>query len=173
MLPLIVAHGHHIRVIKEDIRRHQDRIGEKPDVDVIGVAGGLILELRHAGGFAELRIAVEDPRELGVLLDVALQEHDIFFRIEAERQQHGVHLHRPAAQLRGLGAHRDRVQVRNAENAVVLLRHFAPVPERAEIIPQRGGTGRLHEAQNGLFLIFSVFHGVASKRFFLIIPQTF
>ena len=55
MLFLVGADRHVIRVVEQDIGRHQARVGEQAGVDVVGVLCGFILELRHAGELAELR----------------------------------------------------------------------------------------------------------------------
>ena len=61
MLALVNAHWHKVRLVEQDIRRHQRRIGEETAVDVLAVLGGLVLKLRHARQLAELRIAVKNP----------------------------------------------------------------------------------------------------------------
>ena len=61
VLLLVDAHGHHVGLVKQDIRGHEDGIGEKAGVDVVGVLLGLILELGHAGQLAKAREAVEQP----------------------------------------------------------------------------------------------------------------
>jgi len=42
-----------------------------------------VLELGHSRGLAELGVAVENPRELGVGVDMALDEHDVLVRVES------------------------------------------------------------------------------------------
>ena len=48
VLFLVHANGHYIRLIKQNVRRHQHGIGEKPRVDVVGVFLTFVLKLRHA-----------------------------------------------------------------------------------------------------------------------------
>ena len=66
MLHLIDANRNHICLIKENVRRHQNRIREKTGIDIVGMLRGFILELRHTIELAHIRITVEDPGKLRV-----------------------------------------------------------------------------------------------------------
>ena len=67
MLLLIRADRHQIRLVQENIRRHQNRIREQTAVDIVRVLGGFVLELRHARKLAHISKAIEQPRQLRVL----------------------------------------------------------------------------------------------------------
>ena len=60
--------GTQIRLVQQDVRRHQAGVGEQAGIDVVGVLGGFVLKLGHAGELAELGVAVEHPGQLGVRL---------------------------------------------------------------------------------------------------------
>ena len=61
VLLLVDPHGNEVSLIQQDIRSHQNRVGEQTGVDVVRVLCGLILELRHSGKLAELGVAGKDP----------------------------------------------------------------------------------------------------------------
>src|SRR3546814_5750659 len=69
-------------LIQQDIRRHQHRIIEQASVDVVGVFGALVLELRHAIELAHLRVAVEHPAQPRVRRHMALHEQRVVRRIK-------------------------------------------------------------------------------------------
>ena len=81
MLLLVIADRHLIGLVEQDIRRHQHRIAEQADVDVVLETGGLVLELGHARQLAHLGVAVQYPAELGVLGHVGLDEDGALGRI--------------------------------------------------------------------------------------------
>ena len=94
----------------------------------------LVLELRHPCRLAELSVAVENPCELSVLGNMALNKNGILFGIEPERNKDSVHIHCPLAQKLRLGAYRNRVQVGDRIKAVVIIRHIFPVAKRSEVV---------------------------------------
>ena len=65
MLSLIVAHGHGVRLVNQDVRRLEDRIGEDPQV--LSGPIGLLLELSHSLQLPEPGECAEDPGKLDVL----------------------------------------------------------------------------------------------------------
>ena len=73
VLALVVAHGHPVGVVEEDVGGHQRRVGEQPGRHEL-LPVGLLLELRHAAQLAEAGRALHQPGQLGVLGDVALDE---------------------------------------------------------------------------------------------------
>ena len=48
VLALILTDGNEIRLIKQDVRRHESGVGEQAAVNVVGVLCALVLKLRHA-----------------------------------------------------------------------------------------------------------------------------
>ena len=67
--------------------------------------GAFVLELGHTGQLAELGVARQHPRQLGVGGYMALHKQDVFLGVNAHRQQQGGQLAGAAAQLGGVLAH--------------------------------------------------------------------
>ena len=61
VLALIHANRNKIGLVQQNVCRHQNRIGEQTDIDVVRMLGGFVLELGHAGSLAEHGEAVEHP----------------------------------------------------------------------------------------------------------------
>ena len=159
MLFLIRAHGDQIRLIEQNIRRHQDGIGKQSGGDIVRVLLGFLLELRHTPQFAELGIAAQNPAQFGVLGDVALNKEDILFRGQAAGDILRQLFQRSPPQLRRFLADRDGMQIHNTVDAVIFLLQRDPAPESAHIRPQRQFPARLNTAENFfLFHISPCFH---------------
>ena len=73
---------------------------EQTGVDIIGVLGALVFELRHTGQLAEHGIAIENPAQLGVSGNVALYEQHVLFGIQAAGHIQSQRLVGAAAQFR-------------------------------------------------------------------------
>ena len=84
---LVLADRHERRLVDDDVGRLQDRVGEQPVVDVVGLVGLLLLVRRRALEPADRRDRAQQPGELGVLGPVALDEQRAALGIEAEGQQ--------------------------------------------------------------------------------------
>ena len=150
MLGLILPHRHKVGVVDEDIRRHQHRVGEQTAVHIVGMLGGLVLELGHAGQLAKLGVAAQHPGKLGVGGHMALHKQHMLFGVDAHRQQQRGHLPRLAAQVGRDLPHRQRVKVRHHIQAVIILLQQRPVAHRADVVAQRGRAGGLDARQNAL-----------------------
>ena len=61
MLLLVLSHGDKVRLIDEDVCRHENRVGKKAGRNVVRVLLRLHLELRHTRQLAELRVAAQNP----------------------------------------------------------------------------------------------------------------
>lgn len=151
VLFLVYAHGHEVGAEQQNVRRHEHGIVHEPHVDVVGVPGALVLELGHTGRLADIGVAVENPLQLGVFLDMRLEVKHGFFGVDAAREELCEKAHARLAKLRGLPPHGEGVQVGDEENRVELLLHFAPVLDRAEIISQRNRARGLNPAQHHFF----------------------
>ena len=82
MLPLVLADRHSIRLIDEDVCSLQDRVGEQSNSGTRrALFLTLVLELRHASGFAEPGLTFQDPCQLTVFGDLALHENRGLLRI--------------------------------------------------------------------------------------------
>ena len=82
VLLLVLADGHGVRVVEEDVGRHQHRIGEQAEIrgdalgDLVLVAVGALEEPHR-------RQAPDEPGELAHLGHVALAPEDALLRVEA------------------------------------------------------------------------------------------
>ena len=162
MLLLVTADGDIVRLIEQDVRRHQGGVGEQAAVDVLGVFGALVLELRHARELAEHGVAVEHPAKLGVRRHMALDEECVLFRVEAAGNVLRELLDGAAAQVGGVLPHGDRVQVGHEIIAVKDFGALAPVLDRAQVGPERQIAGGLDAGEHDFFCSF-FFH-------FLLLP---
>ena len=81
MLLLILAHGHAIDLIEQDICCHKRGIVKKPDIDIFRIFGGFVFKLRHSAHIAHRDITIKYPRKRGVLIDLALDKKMGFLRI--------------------------------------------------------------------------------------------
>ncbi len=153
MLLLVDADRDEIRLIEQDVRRHEDRIGEQTDVDVVLVLRALVLELRHAVHLPHVGVAVEDPGELRVRGNVGLEIENALIRVNAARDVEDQQRARSFAQHGGILADRDRVLVDDAVKALVFILQIRPVLQCAEIVAQREVAGRLHSRKDNFFSI--------------------
>ena len=155
MLLLVRADGNEVRLVQQDVRGHQDRIGEEAGVDVVRVLGGLVLELRHAVQFAHVGETVQDPGQFGMGADMALAVEDGLFRIDTAGQVQRCQLQAAAAEIRRILAHGDGVLVHDAVDAVILVLQGGEAAQRADIVAQGQDAAGLDSGKNYLF--FSLF----------------
>ena len=81
VLLLVMSHRNKIRLIKQNVRSHQGRIGKQTTIDIFCISGRLILELCHAAQLTKHGITVENPTKLGVLMYMTLDKKGILFWI--------------------------------------------------------------------------------------------
>ena len=75
MLALVVADRYEVSLVQQDVGRHEDGVGEQAQASgLLAALGRLVFELGHAGKLAHAGGALEEPGQLGVLMDVALDE---------------------------------------------------------------------------------------------------
>jgi hypothetical protein len=108
VLTLVLADGYLVGVVDEDVRGHEHRVGEQPNVPLLPL-GGLVLELRHPAGLAKGGETVHDPAEFGVLGEVALAEHRGPLRVNPTRDALRRGDSGAMAQHLGVGGHGERV----------------------------------------------------------------
>ena len=139
------------RMIQQNIRRHEGRIGEEAAVYIVGVLCAFVFELGHAAQLAEHGVAVEDPAQLRVLMHVALEEEHVLLRIKSAgdilRELGGG----AAAQIGRILAHGERVQVGHEIEAVKLVRKSSPVLYGAEVVAKVQVAGGLDARKQSLF----------------------
>ena len=88
VLALVLADGHEVRAVEQDVGGLEHRVGEQPDAGgALAALGRLVLELGHPPGLAEAGQALEHPAQLRVGRDVALDEDRRPVRVHAHREQ--------------------------------------------------------------------------------------
>ena len=117
--------------------------------------GGLVFELGHAGKLAEHGVAVEDPAQLGVLMDMGLNKEGAFLRGQAAGDILSQLLQGAPPQGGGVMTHGDGVQIRHKEIAVVILDHLRPVVQRAQIGAQGQVAAGLDAGKHCFLLVHS------------------
>lgn len=150
VLLLVLAHRNKIRLIQQDIRRHQRGIGKQAAVDIVGIFCTFILELRHAAQLAEHGIAVEHPAEFCVLMHMALDEQHVLLRVQTAGDILRQLLHCAATQVCRVLPDGNGVKVRHKVIAIEFLCTVAPVPDRAEVGAERQVARRLDAGKHTL-----------------------
>ena len=158
VLLLVLAHGDEVRLIEQDIRRHQAGIGEEPGVDVFGVPGGFVLELGHPGELAEHGVALEDPAQLRVLVDVGLDKQSVLLRVQAAGDIGGQLLQGVPPELRRVLPDGDGVHVGHEIIAVKLPGQLGPVLDGPQIGAQGQIAAGLDAGEEYLFCLCFIFH---------------
>ena len=148
MLFLVLANRDMGRAIGKNIGGHQARIGIKPNRGVLAVLAGFLLKLRHAIEPAEARHAIQHPGELRMLANLALVKHDMFFRIDAARDEGRRHFPDARLQFVRLLRKRDGVKIDDAIDAVVGFLQLDEFRDRAEIISKMQVSRGLHAGKN-------------------------
>ncbi|MDH6549194.1 hypothetical protein M2162_003291 [Streptomyces sp. SAI-041] len=137
VLALVLAHRDLVGLVEQDVRDLEDRVREQADARAVGaLAGGLVLELGHAGRLAEAGEAVHDPGELGVLGDVALDEEGAALRVESRGEELGGGQTGVGRELLRVLRNRDRVQVDDHVERVVRLLQGHPLADGAEVVAE-------------------------------------
>ena len=142
VLALVIAHGHQRGVVEEDVRRHQDRIGEQPDPDRL-LRPRLVLELRHPPQLAHGRGALEEPGQAWMLGDMALEEEGAPVRVETRGQEQGRSLERSRAERFGVDVDGQGVEVHEAVEGLVVVLEGDPVAQRSQVIAEMEVAGGL------------------------------
>ena len=158
MLPLVLPHRHQIRLIQQNIRGHQNRVGEQSRGDVVRVLLGLGLKLGHAAQLTKLGVAAQHPAQLRVLGHMALDEHDVFLGVQAAGDVLGQLVHTAAAQVSRVLPHGDGVHIHDAVQAVIFLLQIHPVANGSHIRAQGQLSAGLNTAEYPLFLLHCVLH---------------
>ena len=149
VLALVVADGHLVGVVQQDVRRLQRRVGEQPGGHELALPlGRLVLELRHPRQLAVADRALHHPRQLAVLGDVALHEHGGHVGVEADGEQHRGELDGALADHAGLLGDGEGVEVDDAVEGVVLVLALRPRPQRPEVAPEVDVARRLDARQH-------------------------
>src|SRR5262249_12547440 len=155
MLLLVLAYRHMGRAINQDVGRHQIGIGEETDGCVLTVLAGLVLELRHAAKPTHACDAIEYPGKLRMLVDLALVEDDVSFRINSGGEIGGGHFARVVREPLRTAPNRyrlgQRMEIDDAIDAGIPLLQRDELHDRAEIVAEMQITGWLNPGKNQFF----------------------
>ena len=157
MLLLVLSHRDIIRLIEQDIRSHQHRIGKQAGVDVVLMLCGFVLELGHPGQLPEHGVAVQDPGKLRMLRNVGLQEKNVLLRVQAAGNVLCQLVDGTLSEIRRRLTHRDGVHIRHEVIALKLIRAVRPVLDGAEVIPEVQVSAGLDARQHSFLGLFHVF----------------
>src|SRR2546426_8484710 len=119
MLNLILTYRDKASFIQQNVSRLQYGVGQQPHGDAL-LALRLVLELCLALELAERRHRREQPVELGVFGDMRLHEHDALLRVQAGSEKTYRHIESQRGQGAGVVGLRDRVQIDDREETVIL-----------------------------------------------------
>ncbi len=111
---------------------------------------GLVFELRHLRQIAVPGNRIQNPHELGVFRHVRLHEERRLRRVDARSEIDLRDLERLLPELRRILRHRDRMQVDDREERLVLVLKRDPLPDRSEIIADMGIARRLNSRKESL-----------------------
>lgn len=126
MLPLIVAHGHLLGVVEQDVGGLKRRVGEQSGGDEFGFAtGGLVLELGHSAEFAVADETLHHPSQLVVFRHMGLHEDRGDVRVESDGKEDRRQVQRAFTEYVGLVGDGKGMEVDDAVVHVrfVLARH--------------------------------------------------
>mmetsp|Transcript_12533 Transcript_12533/g.25824 ORF Transcript_12533/g.25824 Transcript_12533/m.25824 type:complete len:207 (-) Transcript_12533:181-801(-) len=150
MLPLVLPDWYKLRLVQENICCHKDRVIEEPDRHRLSLLLGLLLVLDHLLHPPHRRHAVEEPRQLRVCRNVALDEDLGELRVDAAREVERSNLKRGLLQLLGIVRGRDGVQINHKEEVLVLLLVLHPLPDRAHVVAKMQVSCWLHSTEHSL-----------------------
>ena len=114
----------------------------------VGVLGGLVLELGHSGQFAKLRITAQNPTQFCMSSDMALNEQNRLFQINAACQQQCICLQGVLPQLCRILPNGNRMHINNTVYTAIFILQWPPVPDCTDIVAQCKCTSRLNAAEN-------------------------
>ena len=149
VLDLVLAHRHHGGVVGEDVRGHEDRVGEQPDggLDAVGelvLVRVRALEQPHAGHGGQ------QPGDLGHLRHVALPEEDRPPGVHPQGEVGRRQLPDVRAQFLRVVDRRQRVVVRDEEEVLAgLLEGGDVLADGAEVVAEMGSAAGLDPREEG------------------------
>src|SRR5690606_15461280 len=156
VLRLVVPHRHLVRPVRQDVRRHHHGVRQQrqPHTPTPALLPRRLLPvLDHPAHLAVRGHALQQVRQPGVLVDVALHEHRAHLWIQPGRQQQRRRLPAQPAHPCRIVVDGQRVQIDDAEQRVrpvLVLR--GPLPHGAQVVPERQVPGRLDPTDAPLHL---------------------
>ena len=146
MLLLVAPDRHEVRVVNQNVRRHQHRIGEQPVVRG-NAFGDFIFVTVGAFEQAHRRHRREQPGQFGHFWHVGLLEKHSLLRVESAREEIECHLERVPAPFRGVEQRRHRVIVRDEIKRLAFFLQFDGRLHHSEIISEMQRAGGLDTRQ--------------------------
>ena len=134
VLALVVADGDLLGLVQKDVRCHEDGVGEQAHAVAL-LALGLLLEGDHARELAVGSDALEQPVELCVVGDLALDEDRADLGVEARGEVAREQVRRVLTQGVRLDVQGERVQIHDAVVRVAVLL-LDPAPQRPEVVAE-------------------------------------
>ena len=144
VLALVLADGHVVRPVEQDVGCLEDRVGEQADTGrPLPRLGRLVLELGHPPGLADAGNALEHPGQLGMGRDLALHEDRRPGGVDAHGQELGGRAERALAQHGRVLLDGDGVLVGDEEERLVVTLEVHPLAQGAQVVAEvervRGG----------------------------------
>ena len=148
VLHLILADGHDVRVVRQNVGRLQHGIGEQAGVGTDPL-GDFVLVGHAAREQAHRRAGHQQPIKFGDLGHVGLHEERRAVGIEPQGQQIGGGVERVLPKLLAVADRRQGVQVGDEIKRLLgLILQFDVLPNRAEIVAPVKTTCRLNAGEN-------------------------
>ena len=149
VLALVLPHRHLVGAVDEHVGGHQHRVIQQPRGRPLARRARLVAELVHAVELPDRRHARQQPRQLGVLGDVALAEEDAALGVEPGGHQQGRGLARAPAQLLRVVGDRRAVQVDDAvDRRVRLVLTLDVVEDRPDVVAEVLAPGGLDAGED-------------------------
>ena len=123
MLLLVCTDGYDVDVVEQNVRGHENRIGEQTATDTLGgLLCTLVLKLGHSVKLAHTGVALQDPCQLVVCGNLGLDEEGAVVGIQTAGQIQGRKATGPLTDQRGiLLGNGDGVHIGNEQEGIVFL----------------------------------------------------
>ena len=122
---------------------HQAGVSKQACIDIVGIFGRLILELSHTAQLAEHGVAIQHPTQLCMLVNMALDKQGVLLRIQTAGNVLSQLLQSAAAQVSGILANGDGMQISHKVETVVLVGTLCPILNGTQVRAQGQVTGGL------------------------------
>ena len=149
MLLLVLAHGHDMGVVEQNVCSHKYRIIKKPRIDVAEPVG-LVFKAVGIGQHRVGREAVEVPSQLGALGQVALGIKHGALRIQSAGQPGGCRGQKVCLARLGVFDGGQRMQVRNKQKGLVrrVFSQFNSRKDCAQHVPEVLASAALNSGED-------------------------
>ena len=152
VLQLVLAHGHIVRLVLQDVGCHEHGVGEQAGVDVVGVLACLVLEGDGLLQLAQIGMHIEQGVELAGLRHVALHIDHALLRVHAGSQIFGQDAADIGIEGRRVGSGGQRVIIGYEITAIVVVLHFDKVAKGTIVVSEVQVPGGADATQDDGFL---------------------